>query len=489
MATMHVGGLVTGQDTQALVDSLMEIRRLPITRMETKKTELAADVAAWSDINYYLQALHDSLDKLRMWETWNNTAAISSNQAAITATAGSDATPAAYTLTVDRLAKAASIGSERAIDLNVPSENSNLVGTLLTEGDTFEIEGQTITIGETESLSSLRTKINNAAEQMPAANRVTASIVDHRLVITRNNTGTAGISISESSGTPLQSLGILDGGGSPLHELTVGQDAQFWVNGAKVNRDSNKNLTDVIDGITLNLNAVSIAPVTLDIVNDTEGPKAAIQNFIEKYNEAVLVLTEYSKVTMIGDGNVKGALVDQKGQLAGDYMVRSILNDLRKFATGSKMPYLNENNASYTYKGKTGVMDSLDDIGVYTTSRDNALAITDAGRLDDLLNNNFEAVQQLFRGIYDLDKGYTHGVASDFYNYTYRISADMTGEVDRRIASLTGNMDRIETDMVAEQRRLDEYEVFLWNQFAAMEDSVARIQSELSWLTSQLGIA
>ena len=117
MATMHVGGLASGQDTQALVDSLMEVRRLPIKRLEAKKTELEANVAAWSDINTYLQALHKSLDTLRMWETWNKTTATSGNESVITARADSSAINAAYTITVDRLATAHSIGSARAADL------------------------------------------------------------------------------------------------------------------------------------------------------------------------------------------------------------------------------------------------------------------------------------------------------------------------------------------------------------------------------------
>jgi flagellar hook-associated protein 2 len=488
MATMRVGGLASGQDTQAIVDSLMEVRRLPLKRLEAKKTDLEADVAAWSDINTYLQALNKSLDTLRLWETWNKTSATSSSESVLSATASSSALAAAYSITVDRLAQAHSIGSDRAADLGVASENANLVGTVLNAGDTFVIEGQTITIGATESLSSLRTKINNASASMPAANRVTAAIVDHRLVITRNNTGTPTISLSDTAGTPLQSLGILDGVGAPAHELVGAQDAQFWVNGAKVNRNANTNLTDVIEGVTLKLSAVSASPVTLTIADDTATPKAAIQDFIEKYNEAVRVLTEYSKVTVIGEGNAKGAMVDQKGQLSGDYLVRSILNNMRKLATESKFPALNNLNASYTYNGKTGVMDSLADVGVYTVSRENQLAITDETKLDYLLENDFDKVQQLFRGVYDSQAGYQHGVASDFYAYTYRVSSSLTGEVDRRIATLTDNMDRIETDMVAEQRRLDEYEVFLWNQFAAMEDAVARTQKELSWLTSQLGI-
>ena len=360
------------------------------------------------------------------------------------------------------------------------------MGTVLTQGDTFEIEGQTITIDAVESFLRSAPKINNAADHMPVANRVTATIVDHRLVITRSNTGTAGIAISETSGTPLQSLGILDAGGSPVHELTTGQDAQFWVNGAKVNRDSNKNLTDVIDGLTLNLSATSASPVTLDIVNDTEGPKAAIQDFIAntmKPSKCYRVQQDHPDWRR----QRQGAIVDQKASLQATTWCVPYSTTCAN-SPQEKSPCLNAGNASYTYKGKTGVMDCLEDIGVYTSSRDNALSMIDEKKLDDLLEADFEKVQQLFRGIYDPAKGYQHGVANDFYNYTYRVSANMTGEVDRHIATITGNINRIETDMVAEQRRLDEDEVFLWNQFAAMEDAVARTQKELSWLTSQLGI-
>jgi flagellar hook-associated protein 2 len=77
----------------------------------------------------------------------------------------------------------------------------------------------------------------NAANAGADATGVTATIVsisatEQVLILSADATGTdAGISAADSSGTVLQSLGLLDGSGALKNELQAAQNAELLVDG------------------------------------------------------------------------------------------------------------------------------------------------------------------------------------------------------------------------------------------------------------------
>ncbi|MBI3987157.1 MAG: flagellar filament capping protein FliD [Lentisphaerae bacterium] len=493
---MRVGGLVSGQDTQTIIDQLVAIEGRPIQTLEAKKIDINADIAAWTDIKSSTDALLDALDTLRSWNVWNQMATTSSDETKLTATASSSAIPATYSIDITQLAQAHSVSSDRASDLfgGATSTTDLVAAGVLTAGDQFTVEGQTITIAASESLQSLQTQINNAATSMPASNRVIATILDNRLVVTRLNSGTTQIAMAETLGTPLQALQIFSAPATykPANVLVTAQDANFTVNGAPVTRSSNTGLTDVISGVTLNLLAVTATPVTLTVANDTAGPKAAILDFIEKYNAATTKMTDYGKIALSGS-STSGARIETIGELGGDGMIASILRNMRNYATRSKYPFLNDASASpgyneYTYAGKTGIASSLDTIGIGTADRNNKLSLTDETKLDGMLLENFEVVEKLFRGYFETGTGYVHGVATEFYTYVDAVTTNLTGDIDEHLQALNEQITGINTDIANRQSFVDAYENRLWAQFGAMEDAMSRMSKDLSWLTTQLGI-
>ena len=503
MATFHMSGLASGQDTQSIIDSMIKIRGAPLETMSAQEKEIEADMAAWADLSALMTNLTDSLDTLRSWETWNQMTATSSDESTLTATASSSADVTAYTIRITQRAQSHTISSSSASDLllDATSTTDLVAGGILTAGNVFTIEGQTITIGSTESLSSLRTKINTAASSMNEDDRVYASILDNRLVLTRENTGNTDITLSDTTGTPLQALNILNSSSGYANELVASQDAEFTVNGAVVTRSTNTNLADVIENVTLNLVDETSSDVTLTVSRDTEIPKNAILDFIEKYNAAAVKLDEYGQINVQGD-NPKGAVLDSSttGELYSDSLLSAIKNNIRSYATAaqpflalyqgyknSSPPTIQVIDPTYTYNGQTGAMDSLDDLGVWTTDRTNQLTLTDETKLDFMLANHFDQVQQLFRGVYTSANGFEQGVATDFFKYSDNVSTSMTGEIARRTSTLQEKRDSIDTQMTDLENDLAVYEQDLWEQFARMEDTIASLQSELTSLTSKLG--
>jgi flagellar hook-associated protein 2 len=342
-----MGGLISGTDVQGIIDKMMVMRGWRMQKMEEEKVECQADVAAWGDISASMTELTMALDKLRSFNTWRNMSCISSDPSKITATASTSAAEAVYTIEILQLAQSHSVGSGRA-DTLAPSANATtdlVAAGVLNEGDQFVIEGQTITIGASESLSSLRVKINNAAVNMPAATSVTATIMDDRLILMRTNTGSSDISIADVTGSALQTRGVLSAPGVFANELQQASDAIFTVNGVQITRSQNTNITDVIENVTLNLQEETVLPVKLTIRNDRETPKEAILDLVEKYNAAAEKLIEYGKISVSGDNN-DGSLVAETGELWNDSLVKSILSNMRRLVTDSKYPNLNVDNST-----------------------------------------------------------------------------------------------------------------------------------------------
>lgn len=513
LASIHIGGLASDIDTESLITTMVEAKGYQITVWEAEQTEINYDVTAWSDISTYMSDLTDSLDTLRSWDTWNNKSATSSDETAVTATAGTSSATGTYRIGVSQLAQAHSVGSN-----SFTSATDDLTASGdLTDGDQFEIGGVTFTVGADEygqtlsgkeTLTSLAAKINYASSSMDDDERVTAIVVqasttEYYLVISREATGDTAISSADTLGDALQSLGIRSDAGpgdNYANVLTAHADATFTLNGITMTRDTNTGLTDVITGVTLNLLNETTTDVTLKISNDTETVKTAILDFVEKYNALAEKLDFYGQISTSGTAST-GAEVDGLGELYNDSLVSQIKNNIRRLATETKdllglyNGYKNGGgsaqvqviNPAYTYNDNNGVLDCLDDLGIWTTSQTNELEVTDEDRLDYMLANYFDETEQMIRGAYDSEEGYREGFATDFYQYSNSVSESITGDIAERSATLTDKYDDLTDKMEELMDKLEDYEQELWEQFGEMEDAIAEMKSELTEMLSELG--
>ncbi|MBN2685684.1 MAG: flagellar filament capping protein FliD [Pontiellaceae bacterium] len=470
---LHVSGLSSGNDYQSMIDQLMAVKRVPIDTLSSKQSEIDYDLGAWNDISTYSSALTDSLDDLRGYDLWDKMSVDSSNSSVATASSASGSAEQDYTVVVSKLARAQSISSDW-----VDTSTDLIVAGKAAVGDVFTIEGQQITIEDGETLTTLRTKINNASASMTEDFRVRASIVNDNLVLTREKSGEGSINLSDTTGTVLQNLGVLDATAVIKNENIVGQDAQFSVNGIDVTRSENTGLTDVVEGMTINLKGIGVS--TLDVHPDREAAKEAILAFVENYNMLAGYVSDAGKIELGSSSDLA-----QKGELYGDSLVNSMRLALRDQISSVKSAGLTELNAAYTYNGQDGIMDSLSDIGIWTTGQENQLEVVDETRLDDLLDNEFENVAQLFRGTYDeVEIAYTNGVASDFYGYMNKLSESLTGDIAIRMQTLTEKYDDLGDEISELEGGLDDYEQKLWDEFTGMEDALTKMNSQLDYIKS-----
>jgi len=483
MTVVNSAGMVSGMDIQSFVDKLVKAESAKITKVEDKQIAVQADISAWTALSGTMTSLTSSLYTLRSYDTWNKMAATSSDVTKVTATASSGALSKSYSIDVTRLAQAQSVASGKASDLGLTGVNDLLTNvTGINVFDQFTIEGETVTIEADDTLSTLRDKLNGAsADLVDQTKAFTASILDNRLVITRDNTGSETMAFAEVwPGGVLDKLNIYNG--SYENQLAAAHTALFTVNGASVERSSNTDLTDVIENVSLNLlNETPLGPITLNINRNTDTPKAALLDFITNYNATVAKIQEYTSIDL---SNPKKPVT---GELQNDQQIAPMLSSLRRLATANQSQYMDSTNAAYTYGGNAGVMNSLEDIGIWTSGKENSLSVVDEDKLDAMLTNNFDKVEQMVRGVAG-DDGLSHGVIDEFYTYADAQTSKLTGMIDKRVVSLQDKVTAYTTQTEKMWKDLEAYEQKLWRQFGAMEDAMASLQSQLASLTGMLGM-
>lgn len=201
-------GLASGIQWQDMIDQIMQLeqaRRLdPITDRITAQQRSAQ---AWTSYQSVVSKLGDAAKALRdgtAFGTFKTTAGTGAGgRALVTATASVDAAPGSYKVKVLDLARAEKLSGGV---VGSTSEPLGLAGE-------FAVNGRNVTITASDTLASLRDRIN-AANSGSNPSRVSASILStgtgaYRLVLTSEVPGAAGIDLTDGASHVLGSLGIV----------------------------------------------------------------------------------------------------------------------------------------------------------------------------------------------------------------------------------------------------------------------------------------
>lgn len=198
-------------DWRNIITQLKELEHKKIELVQSQQKTAQDKLSTWQSINTKLLSLKTVAGKINEPADFNLfSPALFSNTSQdaddlLSVTTGTSASRGTYNIVVNSLAAAQKISSQifagdtTALDLS---------------GDII-VNGRTVTISATDTLSSLRDKIN-AVNTGTNASKVTASVVhygteDHRLILTSDEEGAAGMSL-ENGGAPdiLGALGISD---------------------------------------------------------------------------------------------------------------------------------------------------------------------------------------------------------------------------------------------------------------------------------------
>lgn len=463
---------LSGYDFTGIVDSMVQMYRLPQAKMAEQQSSLQIRKDAWRDVKTRLSALETTLAALKSSSTWTATKASSSNTDLLAVTSSSNTATGMYNIKISNTAQAQTVAGSV---FNVASASS---ATTLAAGS-FSItvggEAKTIEVADGASLTDIASSVNNAKAG------VTASVIQvdtgYRLTFIANKTGTANkaeFAQVSGSATLLSDLGIVDGLGN-LNETQIAEDALISVNGITNITSASNTITGVIPGLTLNLKGEDPnTTITVEVSADVNAAQEAVQKFVDQYN---------SVQDFIADKMSYNADTKITGDLFGDTTLQGIQSKLRYMVSG----YLNN---------PTGPYRSLSEIGISTSEADygkSAKLEFDTSKFTKAVSENPDSVANLFgasaggvtprtestsnnpaQGLANIMKEYLHPLVM----YDGALD-ELQDSIGRQVDDLKDRIQRFEDKALA-------YEERTRLKFARLEAMMAELNSQSAWLTSQV---
>ena len=412
-----MGALGNGIDFGPIVDFLVQAKRIPIDRINERKLNDQEKLTNFGSLGTKLLGLQDAANSLRTRLSFDkNEVSVSSasSQTLLTANALSTAASGTYMVTVNQLASAHQIVSKASTAVSTTDTDivSGASGTFSFQVGTGSV--QTVNLDATGTLEDLRDGINNLGAGVSASilNTGTEATPAYRLVLGSNDTGVSNsITISADDTT-------LDTVTTGVDTFQAAQDSQIvlgeGVGAVTIDRASN-TLTDVISGLTVNLQAEDLSnPVTISVTRDNTAVKEGVSNFVSSYNEVVEFINEQTEFDLE---------TGERGILVGESLTRTVLDRIRQSA-------LSPISGLTTYT-------SASQIGFETQTTDGTIKLNEA-TFDAALSENYSAVRDLF--IQNPTTG-TDGLAELVVNAVDALDDVESGALAIRQNSLTTQID------------------------------------------------
>jgi len=429
-------------DTKKIVESLVQAERAgsegPINR---KIAYAEAKISGLGAATSILDLLKQGAEQLNDARDFNNLSLSNNQPDAIGAVASKTARAGTNTIAITSVAR-----EQRSLSQGVSSSSSILNdGSAVNFNITINGVDHNVAVDDA-SLESIASALNNAGLGVHAEILDTGAGSDnYRLQLIGETGSSSAFAIS-----------------SDLNELlftTVqdASDAELTVNGVDFLRSSNQ-ISDVISGVTLNLNAVTEGNATLTIARDTQEAQKSIVNFVALYNEATL---EFRNLTD----------AEQDGPLRGDTIFQGILRNMRSIVLGQSSSPGEELN-------------SLSNIGISVDKTGQLLF--DEAKLSDALTNNFDDVIQLFsansndQSRFNDDPG---GIAGDLKTLIEKVTSS-NGYLVTAEQSLQDRNNEYKAELDELEERMQKVEERYTRQFLAMQNVIQEMNSTKESLLS-----
>jgi len=266
---------------------------------------------------------------------------------------------------------------------------------------------------------------------------------------------------------------FFDGGTTDIGTRTVveGEDAILLSNSLLI-RSSSNSVANVVKGSMLELHSVSDENSEVTVDNDIDGIVAQMQNFVESYNTAMDTiddLTRFNPDTL------------ERGLLFGDSTVSNIKRQLQQMVQsvvpgGGAFNQLTDIGVSFSRLSTESGVDANGNTTTFVVATTPKLSF-DEMAFRDVVGGDLEAVADLFTRA-DVGLGDLIGDRLE------RLAGQTTGTIKSQVDALSSRQDLFERRIEFLDEQLARKETRLFNQFYAMEQALANLQSQQSALTS-----
>jgi len=448
-------GLGSDVDFSSIIDQLVEVESVSITRYTNWKTEWSDKIAALETLNSKLtdfKAVAASMDTLAQFV---GKTATSSNTSILNASATTTATSATHSVLVNQLAQnevEAHQGLAATTTVVNNSGSAKVFAFSYAGGATVSIS-----VANGATLADLAAAINSSG----ANPGVTATVLDmgssygadrYRLLLQGQNTGAANTITIDDGLTTLDGTGSTENFlGATFTESQTAQNAQIRVDGypsgSWIERSSNA-INDVIPGVTLSLVSSSATPVQVTINDDTEAMQEKIESMVEQYNDVIAYIKEQTYYDSTGE---------ETGVLLGNYAVEIVKSALNYIGSGNA-PGFQDPEDAYLNLAQIGITTDSDE-----TSETFGQLVIDSSALSEAISDDPDGVANLmaayFQGVSDDATGnitYYSSIPGITQPGIYDVTATVSGGV-LTAGTINGHAATISGDTLTGQSGYSEY--------------------------------
>ncbi len=276
--------------------------------------------------------------------------------------------------------------------------------------------------------------------------------VGDKFTLTNKDTGSFGLSVSETAGGFLAALGL-----TTSATVTLGENANFTVNGGGLIISNSNEFDDNVHGITgLTATAKELGTETTTVSAENGSVRTKVDAFIEKYNFLQAYIKNNTAITVKADEVTTKVFSDNRE-------VTSLGRDLRAEVFAS-VPSL------------TGTVKRLQDMGINFKTDSDELEIDDEDAFEDALKDNPDAVATLFTDTND-------GIANSLEAFIDGYVAS-NGILDTQKDILNDRTRKLDDQILAMERTIEFKRQVLEGSFLRMELAQAKIQQQLQALNN-----
>ena len=302
------------------------------------------------------------------------------------------------------------------------------------------------------------------------------------IAVRNKNTG-ASFEISDITALdPIKDLGY-----GPKHPVSTADDAIIKYEGITITRSSNK-IDDVVPEITLNVHDKTEKTATIAVKPDVDASKAAIIEFVGKYNQAVaeLNILSQNKPEIIEEldyltSDEKEAEQKKLGLFQSDFSLTNIKSNMSSTIAAR---YMFSDSAQVTMLSQLGIATNAGGYsGGYSQSKLRGYLEIDEKKLDDALANHLDDIKMLFGYDSDGDLIVDTGIAYKLdkqisaYTQTGGILAMKTSSLDSKIKSSETKITKLENQMAKKEAELR-------NKYSQMEGSLNSLESQQNTISN-----
>ena len=506
-STMRLTGLMSGMDTESMIQQLVAARQTKVDDAKKAQTKLEWKQTAWKDLNTKIKNLQTKyLSNMRLESAYAKRTTKISDSTAASIITGEGAMNGVQTLKVTQLAKTAYMTGGK-VSFHAGVSSGGKIDTLTrlsflgvgadkkepTIGDdtTLTIQnGDTtvdLNITESTSISDVLSKLKEAGLN---ANFDTTQ---QRFYISAKESGAANDFSITASGTGandiLSALGITDG------KKIDGQDAMITLNNAEYT--SNTNVFS-INGLTITALKETTEDVTLTTQDDVDGIYDMIKNFLKEYNS---LINEMDKLYNAESAKGYEPLTDDEKDTMSD-------TEVEKYETKIKDALLrrdsNLSSLSSAFKeimgggievnGKKMYLTNfgIETLSYFTAPENEKNAYHINGDADDSsTSGNADTLKSMISADPDTVISFFSTLSKKLYDKMNDFSKSVEGYRsygnfydDKKMKS---DYDDYTTKIKELEQKLNDYEDKWYSKFAKMESAMAKLQSNSSAVTSLLG--